>query len=61
MQSLATFFEDNKPLAYAATVAAIIVLIAVVYLLYRLLFGRRLRTARRWSGAAAPIGHRGRL
>ncbi len=45
MQSLATFFEDNKPLAYAATVAAIIVLIAVVYILYRLLFGRRLRTA----------------
>ena len=45
MQSLATFFEDNKPLAYAATVAAIIVVIAVVYLLYRLLFGRRLRTA----------------
>ncbi len=45
MQSLATFFEDNKPLAYAATVAAIIVLIAVVYILFRLLFGRRLRTA----------------
>ena len=45
MQSLATFFEDNKPLAYAATVAAIIVVIAVVYILYRLLFGRRLRTA----------------
>jgi flagellar protein FliO/FliZ len=45
MQSLATFFEDNKPLAYAAVVAAIIVLVFVVLLLYRLLFGRRLRAA----------------
>ena len=35
MQSLATFFEDNKSLAYAAVVAAIIVLIFVVLLLYR--------------------------
>ena len=45
MQSLATFFEDNKPLAYAAVVAAVIVLIFVVLVLYRLLFGRRLRAA----------------
>lgn len=45
MQSLATFFEDNKPLAYAAVVAAFIVLIFVVLVLYRLLFGRRLRAA----------------
>jgi len=45
MQSLAAFFEDNKPLAYAATVAALLVLIMVVFMLYRLLFGRRLRTA----------------
>ncbi len=45
MQSLATFFEDNKPLAFAAVLAAIIVLIFVVLLLYRLLFGRRLRAA----------------
>ncbi len=45
MQSLAAFFEDNKPLAYAATVAALLVLIMVVFVLYRMLFGRRLRTA----------------
>ncbi len=31
MQSLATFFEDNKPLAYAAVVAAVIVLVFVVF------------------------------
>ena len=45
MQSLATFFEDNKPLAYAAMVAAAVVLIIVAFVLYRLIFGRPLRTS----------------
>ena len=43
MQSLASFFEDNKLLAPAAVVAAVLVLFIIVFLLYRLLFGRRLR------------------
>ena len=45
MQSLASFFEDNKLLAYATVAAAVVVLLFVVFVLYRLLFGRRLRAA----------------
>ena len=45
MQSLATFFEDNKPLAYAAVVAAVIVVVSLLFVLYRLLFGRPLRAS----------------
>ncbi len=45
MQSLSAFFEDNKPLAFVIIFAALLVLIIVLFLLYRVLFGRRLRTS----------------
>ena len=45
MQSLSSFFEDNKPLASVIILAALLVLIGIVFLLYRVVFGRRLRTA----------------
>ena len=45
MQSLGVFFEDNKPLAFVIMFAALLVIIIVLFLLYRVMFGRRLRTA----------------
>ncbi len=45
MQSLTAFYEDNKLLASMAAVAVVVLVLAVVFLLYRLLFGRPLRTS----------------
>ena len=45
MQSLASFFEENRLLASGAVLAAVVVLLIVVTLLYRLVFGRRPRAA----------------
>ncbi len=45
MQSLSAFFEDNKPLAFVIMFAALLVLIIVLFLLYRFIFGRRLKAS----------------
>ncbi len=45
MQSLSTFFEDNKPLAFISIFVALLALFVILLVLRRMLFGRRLKAS----------------